>query len=70
MTYEDRMMKARDPRFQKIAGKLYGRRDMQAETKEPEEDEITVLRREYADKMGKRPGPTWDEATIRAKMAE
>ena len=39
----------------------------------PEEIEaqrLSDLRREYVEVMGKRPGPTWDEETIRQKMAE
>ena len=54
MIYRDRMMRARDPRFAKIAAKLYGRRDMTPESaaaapspEQKEDDELTLVRAEY-----------------------
>lgn len=37
----------------------------------PEENlsEIQHLRAEYKERFGKRPGPSWDEATLREKLA-
>lgn len=73
--YRDRMMQARDPRFAKIAGKIYGTRMLAAEPVEkpkplPAMDEIATLRAEYERVIGKRPFMGWDEATLRAKIAE
>lgn len=69
--YMDRAMKARDPRFARILGKLgYDRRDMQAEpAAEPEED-IAAVRAEYLEVVGKRAFNGWDIPTLRQKMAE
>lgn len=65
--YLDRAMKARDPRFAKIATKLgYGTRHM---TAAPVED-IADVRGEYHRVVGKRPYNGWDIPTLRQKMAE
>lgn len=65
--YADRMMRARDPRFAKIAAKMgYQRRDMRAA---PPEDVMPALRSEYERVIGKRPFMGWDEATLRDKIA-
>lgn len=87
-SYMTRALRARDPRFANILGKLgYERRDMAAaEAGGPLEhksdgqiggslnpeasDDLTVLRAEYQEKVGKRPFHGWDEDTLTAKIAE
>ena len=70
--YHDRMMKARDPRFQKIAERLYGTRHMAAapEPVEAPKEDLTELRAEYEKVVGKRAYHGWDADTLRAKIAE
>lgn len=64
--YRDRMMKARDPRYAKIASALgYNRRDMVAD----QADELADLRAQYTDLVGKRPFMGWDADTLREKIA-
>jgi hypothetical protein len=64
--YGDRMMRARDPRFAKIAERMgYKRRDMVAETAV---DETAALRAEYERVIGKRPFMGWDAAKLREKI--
>jgi len=74
-TYMDRALKARDPRFARILGKLgYGRRDMApAPKKAPKPtaaDEKKALRAEYERVIGKRAFHGWDAETLRQKIAE
>lgn len=66
--YMDRAMKASDPRYARILGKLghVARSDMV--TQEP--DELAELRAEYQEIVGKRPFNGWDADTLRAKIAE
>jgi hypothetical protein len=71
-SYMDRALRAHDPRYARILGKLgYGRRDMRAaaETLDPEE-ELKALREEYQDAVGKRAYHAWDAETLKAKIAE
>jgi len=71
--YHDRMMKARDPRFAKIAAKMgYRRRDMVASPVAvlPPVDDLVALREEYQAALGKRPFMGWDAPALRAKIAE
>ena len=64
--YLDRAMRARDPRFAKIATRLgYKRRDMVAETAV---DETAALRAEYERVIGKRPFMGWDAGKLREKI--
>jgi hypothetical protein len=64
--YINRAMKARDPRFGKIAGKLgYGTRAMQAAPV----DDIVAVRDEYEAAIGKRAYHGWDIPTLREKIA-
>jgi hypothetical protein len=64
--YGDRMMRARDPRFAKIAERMgYKRRDMVAETAV---DETAALRAEYERVIGKRPFMGWDAGKLREKI--
>lgn len=69
--YMDRALKAKDPRFARILGKIgYERRDMVADDLAPDQDEdISVLRAEYQDKAGKKPFHGWDADTLREKIA-
>ena len=70
-TYMDRALKSRDPRFARILGKLgYERRDMVAAEPVAEDDEITALRAEYQDVVGKKAFHGWDAGTLRDKIAE
>ena len=70
-TYMDRALKSRDPRFARILGKLgYERRDMVAAEPVADDDEITALRAEYQDAVGKKAFHGWDADTLRDKIAE
>ena len=71
--YMDRALKAKDPRFARILGKLgYDRRDMVAadEAGDAPADDLTALRAEYQEAVGKKPYHGWDADTLRAKIAE
>lgn len=65
--YLDRAMRARDPRFAKIA-KVLGQ--VADDAPDPEPDDLTELRAEYERAVGKRPFHGWDAETLRAKIAE
>ena len=70
-TYMDRALKSRDPRFARILGKLgYERRDMVAAEPVADDDEITALRAEYQDVVGKKAYHGWSADELRAKIAE
>lgn len=71
-SYMDRAMRSADPRFARILGKLgYQRSDMAAKTEaEKEEDELSELRAQYQDVVGKRAYYGWDVETLREKIAE
>ena len=69
--YMDRALKAKDPRFARILGKLgYERRDMVAAEPVADDDDITSLRAEYQDVVGKKAFHGWDADTLRNKIAE
>ena len=70
--YMDRAMRAADPRFARILGKLgYQRTDMTAaRVEEAEADELDALRDEYKEAVGKRAYHGWDADTLREKIAE
>ena len=69
--YMDRALKAKDPRFARILGKLgYERRDMVAAEPVADDDDITSLRAEYQDVVGKKAFHGWDADTLRDKIAE
>ena len=70
--YMDRAMRAADPRFARILGKLgYQRSDMTAaKVEEAEADELDALRDEYKEAVGKRAYHGWDADTLREKIAE
>lgn len=79
-SYMTRAMKARDPRFATILGKLgYERTDMQAADAQPKRkvspkpaaaSDIKALRAEYQKLVGKRPFNGWDADTLKAKIDE
>ena len=69
-TYMDRAMRSADPRFARILGKLgYQRSDMVSEADKAEE-ELTELRTQYQEAVGKRAYHGWDANTLREKIAE
>lgn len=71
-SYMDRALRARDPRFARVLGKLgYERRDMvaaPAAAAAPSAD-IAAVRDEYERVIGKRPFNGWDAPTLREKIA-
>lgn len=76
-SYTTRAMRARDPRFASILGKLgYARGDMPAAEKpkaapaSSSDDPLPDLRKHYQDIVGKRPFHGWDAETLQAKIAE
>lgn len=71
-SYMTRALKARDPRFARILGKLgYETKAPEVEEPQPEPaDEIKSLRAQYEKVVGKRPFNGWDAETLRAKIAE
>lgn len=71
-SYMDRAMRSADPRFARILGKLgYQRSDMVAKAAAAEaEDELTELRVQYQDVVGKRAYHGWDADMLREKIAE
>lgn len=70
--YMDRAMRAADPRFARILGKLgYQRTDMTAaRVEEAEADELDALRDEYKEVVGKRAYHGWSAEELREKIAE
>lgn len=71
-SYMDRAMRSADPRFARILGKLgYQRSDMIAKAEaEKEEDELTELRAQYQDVVGKRAYHGWTAEEIRSRIAQ
>lgn len=71
-TYMDRALRAADPRYARILGKLgYQRTDMVAEAEAAEEeDDLSELRAEYQDVVGKRAYHGWSAEEIRSRMAQ
>lgn len=69
--YMTRAMKASDPRYARILGKLgYERGDLVADAKgEREEDILSKLREEYQDVVGKRAYHGWDADELRERIA-
>ena len=71
--YMTRAMKSKDPRFARILSKLgYDRSDMvaQSEPAEPVQDDLTDLRAEYQEAVGKKAYHGWSADTLREKIAE
>ena len=70
-SYMDRAMRAADPRFARILGKLgYQRRDMVDTSDADEGDDLTALRAEYQDVVGKKAYHGWSADELRDKIAE
>lgn len=70
-SYMTRAMRARDPRYATILGKLgYARDDAVAAPASSSDDPLTDLRKQYQDIVGKRPFHGWDAETLEAKIAE
>ena len=69
--YMDRAMRAADPRFARVLGKLgYQRTDMTAaKVEEAEASELEALREEYKDAVGKRAYHGWSAEELREKIA-
>lgn len=68
--YMDRALRASDPRFARVLGKLgYKRSDMAAQA-EIQQDELTSLRAEYQRLYEKRAYHGWDADELRAKIAD
>ncbi|RVI83933.1 hypothetical protein CN188_09700 [Sinorhizobium meliloti] len=72
-SYMTRAMKAHDPRYASILSKLgYARADsVFAATKEAVvADDLTELRKQYQEVVGKRAFNGWDAETVAQKIAE
>lgn len=72
-SYMTRALKAHDPRFKRVLGKLgYGRSDLVADdpAKRPAEEDLPALRLAYEAKAGKKAYHGWDADVLRAKIAE
>jgi len=78
-TYFTRALKANDPRYARVFGKLgYDRADIVSDgaaTLEPTgtggtADDLEQLRAEYQSAVGKKPYHGWDAAVLREKIAE
>lgn len=68
--YMDRALRASDPRFARVLGKLgYQRSDMAAQA-EIQQDELTSLRAEYQRLYEKRAYHAWDADELRARIAD
>ena len=69
--YMDRALKAKDPRYARILGKLgYDRRDMAVDAAPGHDgDDLTALRAEYQEVVGKKAFHGWDADTLREKIA-
>jgi len=71
--YMTRALKAHDPRFARVLGKLaYGRSDLVSTdpAQDTAEDDLPALRKEYEAKVGKKAYHGWDVDALRAKIAE
>ena len=72
-TYMDRALRHSDPRYARVLGKLgYATRHLvAADVPTPDkEDDLSDLRAQYQEIIGKRPFHGWDAETLKAKMAE
>ena len=68
--YMDRALRARDPRFARVLGKMgYERSDLVPSPPVAPAEGLTALRDEYERALGKRPFNGWDAATLREKIA-
>jgi hypothetical protein len=73
-SYMTRALKARDPRFARILGKMgYAGAPVEEPKKVkkvPKSDERTMLRAEYERVMKKRPFSGWDATELRTRIAD
>lgn len=68
-SYYNRALRAQDRRFARVFEKMgYSTRDMVSA--ESEVDDLTALRAEYQDVVGKRAYHGWDADELREKIAE
>lgn len=79
--YYTRALRANDPRYARIFGRLgYGRSDLAADDaveskaedrgeQGKDQERLAALRDEYQSVVGKRPYHGWDEATLAEKIA-
>ncbi|WKL57247.1 hypothetical protein Q1W73_16515 [Asticcacaulis sp. ZE23SCel15] len=73
--YMDRALRAKDPRFARVLGRLgYSRSDLMSDNVAPvppvDEDELTRLRNSYKSLTGKVAHWRWTEKTLMAKISE
>lgn len=68
-TYMTRALQASDRRFSLVLGKM-GHKAPLLPTVVPSKDELTALRAQYLDVVGKKPFHGWDAATLKTKIAE
>jgi hypothetical protein len=67
-SYYTRALKARDPRYARIFGKMgYATEQLVADEAVPD---ISDIRKMYVEVVGKRPFNGWDAETLLAKIAE
>ena len=70
-SYYNRALRAQDRRFARVFEKMgYSTRDMVSAEPVADDDEITALRAEYQDVVGKKAFHGWDAGTLRDKIAE
>lgn len=69
-SYMTRALVSRDPRYARILTRLgYGAKAEEPKTEAPDDaDELTALRAQYQETMGKKAYHGWDADTLRAKM--
>ena len=67
-SYMDRALKAHDPRYARILGKLgYERSDMTPAEGSPEPDELEAARAEFTRVTGRKPSQKWGIETLRKR---
>lgn len=71
-TYMDRAMRHSDPRFAHVLGRLgYSTRRMEAvDDQAAEADDLSNLRAQYQEVIGKRPYHGWDADELRSKIED
>lgn len=71
-TYMDRAMRHSDPRFARVLGRLgYSTRRMEAaDDQAAEADDLSNLRAQYQEVIGKRPYHGWDADELRSKIED
>jgi len=70
-TYMDRAMRSSDPRYARVLKKLgYGGSADRSTPAPAPADDLSALRAEYEQLVGKRPFMDWDADKLREKIAE